>query len=455
MAKFLSFPDSFIWGASTASYQIEGAVKEDGRGKSIWDHFSHTPGNIQNGDTGDAACDHYHRWEEDLALLQRMEVKAYRFSIAWPRILPDGNGPANQPGLDFYSRLIDALLEADILPYVTLYHWDLPQVLQEQGGWARRSTADAFVNYADIVSRALGDRVKSWATHNEPACITWNGHRYGDHAPGIKDLRTALQVSHHLLLSHGLAVPVLKQNSPSAETGIVLNTCWDVPASKSQADRDLARLHEGLYSRWFSDPLYGFGYPNDICQDLGIAPEEMSWIKDGDMHIISVPCDYLGINYYNRKIHRDAASENNLPQEVFEKQAGKDNWTDMGWENYPEGIYNVLLRTTYRYQPHKLYIMENGCSYNDGPGPDGKVHDIHRINYLKTHIAVCQQAVEAGAPLAGYFVWSFMDNFEWGRGYSQRFGLVHIDYENLVRTPKDSFFWYSQLCHHNGLEKPG
>ncbi|HLB48487.1 MAG TPA: GH1 family beta-glucosidase [Anaerolineales bacterium] len=453
----LKFPDDFVWGAATASYQIEGAWNEDGKGESIWDRFSRTPGRIEDGSTGDVACDHYHRWRGDIALMKEIGLEAYRFSISWTRILPVGRGKVNQSGLDFYKRLVDGLLEAGITPFATLYHWDLPQTLQDEGGWPVRSTSEAFVEYADVVSRALGDRVRSWLTHNEPAVAAFVGHVEGRHAPGIEnDWHAALRVAHHLLLSHGWAVPVLRCNSPGSEIGTALNPQWTIPASPSAADYDDFRHFDGYYNRWFLDPLYGRRYPADAVADhvrLGhLPPEGMAFVRDGDLEAIAAPTDFLGINYYTRVIRRSVAvpQSENLPRTVI--PAHRSDWTEMDWEIHPDSLHHLLRRLYFDYQPRKLYIMENGASYSDGPGEDGRVHDTRRLNYLRDHLAASHRAIQSGAPLAGYFLWSLLDNFEWGRGYTQRFGIVWVDYGTQQRIIKDSGRWYAQVVARNGME---
>jgi beta-glucosidase len=451
MTETISFPSNFFWGAATASYQIEGAWNEDGKGESIWDRFSHTPGKIANGDTGDVACDHYHRWQEDIRLMQAIGLNAYRFSLAWPRILPDGRGKINQAGLDFYSRLVDGLLAAGIIPFVTLYHWDLPQALQDEGGWAARSTAQAFTEYADVVTRHLGDRVKFWITHNEPSVSAIVGHLFGEHAPGFCDPAMTLVVSHHLLLSHGWALPVIRQNSPGAQVGLSLNVNWTVPASPSAADYDAFRQSNGMWVRWYFDPLYGRHYPADMVADAikrGYLPQEgLTFVKENDLEAIAAPTDFLGLNYYTRFLARsqDMPEEQNLSPTVFQAPRNDADWFDMGWEVYPEGLFRVLSWLYFHYQPPKIYITENGCSYSDSPDKDGRVHDQRRIRYLSSHIDAAQRAIQAGIPLEGYFVWSLLDNFEWGHGYSQRFGLVWVDYQNQKRILKDSALWYKQV----------
>jgi beta-glucosidase len=444
------FPDGFLWGTATSSYQIEGARDADGKGESIWDRFSHAPGNIKNNDTGDVANDHYHRWPEDVEIMKDLGLKSYRFSISWPRILPAGRGQVNQAGLDFYSRLVDGLLEANIEPFVTLYHWDLPQALQDEGGWPVRSTADAFVAYADVVSRHLGDRAKHWITHNEPWVTAFMGYWGGQHAPGIQDFGTAVAVSHHLLLSHGWSVPVIRQNSPDSQVGIALNLVPQVPASPSAVDYHAARYGDGYMNRWFLDPLYGRHYPADMVQtyrDQGHLPNGLDFVQEGDLDDIAVHTDFLGINYYMRGIARDEEAEDNLPPTVFKR----DDITEMGWEVYAPSLSDMLNRLHFDYRVPKIYITENGASYSDGPDGNGRIADSRRLQYLHDHFTAAHQAMQNGVPLAGYFVWSFMDNFEWAYGYSQRFGIVWVDYETQERLLKDSALWYKEVIAQNGF----
>lgn len=458
MTKTVTFPEGFVWGAATAAYQIEGAWNEDGKGESIWDRFAHTPGKVQNNDNGDIACDHYHRWPQDIGLMQQMGLQAYRFSMSWPRLLPAGRGALNQAGVDFYSRLVDGLLEAGITPFVTLYHWDLPQALEDQGGWANRATAEAFVDYAEAASRALGDRVKHWITHNEPAVAAMLGYWIGAHAPGRKDLGDSLCASHHMLLSHGWAVPLLRTNSPGAEVGITLNINASGPASPSAADHEAFRQGDGMWVRWFFDPLFGRHYPPDLIADgikQGALPADgPTFIQPGDLDAIAAPLDFVGINYYTRNLSRSFVVDevDNDPPNVIQAPKTPYTWTEMPWEIYPQGLYEVLMRITLTYRPRKLYVTENGASFSDGPDYAGRVRDTRRLNYLRDHFAQARRAMEDGVPLAGYFIWSLMDNFEWSYGYSQRFGSIWVDYATQQRILKDSALWYREVIAANGFE---
>jgi beta-glucosidase len=445
MSKSTSiFPSGFVWGAATSAYQIEGAWDKDGRGESIWDRFCHTLGKIDNAGTGDVACDHYHRWQEDIGLMKAIGLRAYRFSISWPRIYPAGIGDINRAGIDFYSRLVDELLENDIEPYVTLYHWDLPQTLQDQGGWPARSTAEAFVTYADLISRELGDRVCNWMTFNEPYVSAWVGYMEGRHAPGHTNFDEMLAAAHHLLLAHGWAVPVIRTNIADSEVGIVLNLIGIDPASKSYADRAAAWLQDGIINRWYLDPLDGRGYPMDIVEHYG---RPMDFIQGNDLEIIAVPLDYLGVNYYTRNVVRSNAvtEEANEPRTVFVKP----NLTEMGWEVYPQGLYDILGRVHFDYNFPKIYITENGAAYQDTMDENGHVEDPLRIAYLGNHLKSVLRAIAAGVPVKGYFTWSLMDNFEWSYGYSKRFGLIYIDYGTQRRILKSSAHWYQRVIHSN------
>jgi beta-glucosidase len=457
MTKQVHFPLGFVWGAATASYQIEGGWDEDGRGESVWDRFAHTPGNVAEGHTGDVACDHYHRWQEDIAIMKRIGLQAYRLSVAWPRILPDGRGRVNPAGLDFYSRLVDGLLEAGITPFVTLFHWDLPQVLQDEGGWANRAVVDDFVAFTDLVTAHLGDRVKHWITHNEPSVVAFVGHEMGSHAPGLKDLPTALRVAHHLLLSHGRALPVIRRNVPGAQVGITLNINYAQPASPSAADYHAMRRGAGQWTRWFTDPLYGRHYPADLVADFvreGVLPGGgPDFLQPGDYAEIAAPTDFLGVNYYTRQIARSNIPEaENLPRTVFPAPVTPTTYQDFpDWEIYPEGLRQVLCWLYFNYQVPAMYITENGASFGDGPDASGRIADQRRVNYLRDHFAAAAQAMAAGVPLKGYFVWSLLDNFEWGYGYTQRFGLVWVDYQTQQRLLKDSALWYSRVIQDNGF----
>ncbi|MCJ7624877.1 MAG: GH1 family beta-glucosidase [Anaerolineaceae bacterium] len=444
--KVFSFPKGFVWGAATASYQIEGAWNEDGKGESIWDRFSHTPGKVANDDTGDVACDHYHHWQEDIDLMENLGLQAYRFSISWPRVLPTGRGQSNQAGLDFYSRLVDGLLKAGIEPFVTLYHWDLPQALQDRGGWPVRMVTDAFCEYSDLISRTLGDRVKNWITLNEPYVSAFMGYRDGRHAPGHQNLHEAVAASHHLLLAHGMATQIIRANCPKAEVGITLNLHPQIPASNSAADRAAARHHDGAVNRWFLDPISGRGYPADMVTAYNDA---MAFILDDDMDIIALPLDFLGMNYYFRDVCRSKAiPEDKNAERIIQLN---DEFTEMGWEVCPEGIYQMLGRVYFDYHFPKIYITENGAAFRDQIMPDGQVNDTARRSYIQRHLQMVHKAISVGVPLQGYFAWSLMDNFEWAHGYGKRFGLIYIDYPTQQRIPKASAKWYKQVIRENAV----
>jgi beta-glucosidase len=454
--NFLDFPPGFIWGTATSAYQIEGAADEDGKGESVWDRFAATPGRIADGSDGRVACDHYHRYAEDLDAMKALGLRAYRFSISWPRVIPDGAGAVNPKGLDFYERLIDGMLARGIRPFATLFHWDLPQRLQEAGGWTSRATVDAFVRYADVVARRLGDRVKDWMTHNEPWVVAFVGHLFGDHAPGLKDLRTALATAHGILLSHGLAVPVLRAASPGARVGIVHNLEWIEPASLREEDVAAARRHDGAFNRWFLDSVFRASYPEDMLAWYGAdAPA----VATDDMKIISTPTDFLGVNYYTRRIiAQDPAGRGTTGRSVF--AARQVHWPFVPradfeeWEIAPEGLYRTLLRVAREYRPGFMYVTENGTSLPDAPGADGAVHDPVRLRCIARHAAAVRQAVTDGADVRGYFLWSFMDNFEWGFGFSKRFGMSWVDYATQKRVLKDSGRWYSKAARKNGFPLP-
>ncbi|MEP6758339.1 MAG: GH1 family beta-glucosidase [Actinomycetota bacterium] len=436
-----TFPADFLWGAATAAYQIEGAWQEDGKGPSIWDTFSHTPGNIARGETGDVACDHYHRWTDDIALMRDLGLRAYRFSVSWPRVLPEGTGHANEPGLDFYDRLIDGLLAADIAPVATLFHWDLPQALQDLGGWRARETIDAFVAYADIVSRRLGDRVPMWITHNEPSVVAIDGHVVGEHAPGLRDPALGLQVAHHLLVSHGLAVQVIRANAPAAEIGITINVWPQRAASDAPQDAAAAERQYAADAGWYLDPLYGNGYPEEIWNlyaSAGIAPA----VADGDLETIAVPTDFLGLNYYSRSLVRADPSAEPFGAVAVDEPG---EYTDVGWLVIPDGLYDLLTRVWRDHRPQAIYVTENGAAFTDVVAADGSIHDGRRLAYLREHFHAAHRALAEGVPLRGYFVWSLLDNFEWAEGYDKRFGIVRVDFDTLERTVKDSGRWYRDV----------
>ena len=433
-----SFPADFLWGAATASYQIEGAARADGKGESVWDRFAATPGKVRGGDTGEVACDFYHRYRDDLELMRELGLDAFRFSISWPRVLPDGRGSVNDAGLDFYDRLVDGLLELGIEPFPTLFHWDTPQTLEDAGGWPARATAEAFVEYVDAVAARLGDRVTDWTTHNEPFCSSWLGYGTGLHAPGRTNVADAIAAAHHLLLSHGWAVEVIRRHSPEAEVGIVFDL-WPVqPMSDDPADVEAARIMDGFNSRRFLDPVLRGEYPADVLEELApVAPP----VADGDLAVIAEPIDFIGVNNYSRWIVRaDPASGKPLAVRAPEGQL-----TDMGWEVCPDGLYEVIMRLHRDYRVQKIYVTENGAAFPDVVTHDGRVHDVERQTYLADYIEATGRALADGAPVAGYFVWSLLDNFEWSSGYAKRFGLVYVDYPTLRRIPKDSYCWYRDL----------
>ncbi|UBV42335.1 beta-glucosidase [Deinococcus taeanensis] len=438
------FPARFTWGVATSSYQIEGAPFEDGKGPSIWDTFSHTPGKTVGGDTGDVACDHYHRLDEDLDLIQSLGVNAYRFSISWPRVLPQGRGPVNQAGLDFYSRLVDGLLVRGITPWVTLYHWDLPQTLEDEGGWTVRSTAEAFGTYAAVVAAALGDRVRHFITLNEPWCSAYLGYGTGVHAPGHTDLKASYAATHHLMVGHGLAMQAIRAHAPGAQAGITLNLYHAYPATDSAADHGAARRLDGFQNRWYLDPAYGRGYPQDMVELLGdLSPHAQGLVHPGDTELMGAPTDFLGINMYSRAVAQDAPGEGFLHARQIQPEGSE--YTGFGWEVAPDSLTDLLVRLQQDYAPHAMYITENGSTYPDTVGPDGTVHDAERTRYLTEHLAATQEALARGAKVSGYFAWSLMDNFEWAEGYDKRFGIVHVDFSTQARTLKQSGRTYREF----------
>ena len=425
----------FTWGVATSSYQIEGAATAGGRGPSIWDTFSRVPGAVINGDSGDVACDHYHRYNEDLDLIKWLGVNAYRFSIAWPRIFPQGAGSPNQAGIDFYDRLIDGALERGITPWPTLYHWDLPQALEDKGGWNSRATSERFAEYAHLIAEKFGDRVKNWTTLNEPFCSAWLGYLYGVMAPGIKDLQTAINASHHLLLGHGLATQAIRSVASDLRVGIVLNLTPAIPLNDN--DELAAKYADGFDNRWYADPVFKGSYPQDIVEGFG---KEVP-IHAGDMQSISAPLDFLGINFYTRQTVTLDESAKPLPYRPVMVDGVER--TAMGWEVHPESLTNIIMRVYRDYAPKEIYITENGSAWDDSVIND-KVDDPRRVSYLERHLDAMLAAKAQGAPVHGYFAWSLMDNFEWAFGYSKRFGIVYVDYETQKRIPKSSALYYRE-----------
>ncbi len=445
-----AFPPDFLWGAATSAYQIEGAVHEDGRGLSVWDRFAALPGATYQGQTGEIAADHYHRMEQDVALMSELNLSAYRFSLSWPRILPQGTGTVNQRGLDFYDRLVDALLARGITPLATIYHWDLPVALQDRGGWLARDTAYAFAEYAEVVARRLGDRVQWWLTHNEPWCSAYLGYALGIHAPGLRDKQLAVNVGHHILLSHGLAVPRMRAHlSSQAQVGIAPDF-YPAYAADERPTSLLAVKHADAFrNRWFLDPVFLGRYPDTLFADLGVAPPP---IREGDFAIISTPIDFLGVNYYSRMIVRGLADTVNTAErtmsadryEAVERIPGAA-YTEMGWEVFPDGLANILTRIYREYAPKAMVITESGAAFDDQWNGNGNISDQQRIDYLQQHIATVAGVIRQGVPIKGYVVWSFLDNFEWSEGYRKRFGLVYVDYPTQQRIVKESGHWYADF----------
>jgi beta-glucosidase len=444
-----TFPQGFLWGAATSAYQIEGAWNEDGKGESIWDRFTHSPYHVLNGETGDVACDHYHRMPQDVELMKRLGLRTYRFSISWPRVLPKGRGGTSEKGLDFYDRLVDRLLEADIAPSATLYHWDYPQTLQEAGGWPHTDSPDWFADYAHVVFDRLGDRVQRWITHNEPRVAAFLGYGAGLHAPGICNYTQAYQVVHHLLLSHGKAVQTFRQGGYGGEIGIVLDLAHFFPAS--ERDEDVAacqRAYEQDISQ-FLDPIFKKRYPETLLEWIGpLQPRVMN----GDMDIIGEPIDFLGVNYY--KTHEVYHDIYEAPLKARLAPVSAPGWgrTEMGWGINPPGLTAVLLDVMETYDNPTVYVTENGCAFPDTPDGAGFVQDWGRVNFLRGHLRAVHDAIEGGADVRGCFVWSLMDNFEWAMGYGPRFGIVRVDYETLERTPKQSALWYKDVIAEDAID---
>ncbi len=465
------FPTGFIWGAATASYQIEGAASEGGRTPSIWDTFSHTAGMTRDGDTGDIADDHYHRMATDVALMADLGLHSYRFSTSWSRVVPTGSGPVNPVGLDFYKRLVDELLAHQITPLITLYHWDLPQVLQDAGGWLHRDTAARFADYAAALAGALGDRVPTWTTLNEPWCSAFLGHAAGVHAPGLRDNAASFTAVHHLLLAHGWGTTALRQTLPAtAQVSITLNLAVVRPNSDSDADVDAARAAEGLSNRIFLDPIFEGTYPQDVIADSA-AITDWSFVHQGDLAAINVAIDLLGVNYYTpatvaagtpelRAGHNgvwvndpnSVSGPTPFPGSDFVYSMPQDGpYTDMGWRIEPGSLTELLMHLHETYPTVPLMITENGAAFPDRRDDDGRVHDDDRVDYLRTHIGAVLDSIEAGADVRGYFAWSLLDNFEWAWGYSKRFGIIYVDFQTQERVLKDSAAWYGEVIANNAL----
>ncbi|HST09259.1 MAG TPA: GH1 family beta-glucosidase [Terriglobales bacterium] len=449
----VTFPKNFWWGTATASYQVEGAWNDDGKGESIWDRFSHTPGKIKNDANGDVACDHYHRFREDVGIMQSLQMKSYRFSISWSRIQPTGSGKPNPKGLDFYRRLVDTLLEAKIRPFATLYHWDLPQALEDAGGWPKRDTAQRFADYADIMMSALGDRVHYWMIFNEPWVFTTLGYLLGNHAPGRTDLDAYLRATHVVNLAQGMAYRVMKGVRPKATVGTAFSMSPMQPASNSRADRDAAERAHLWQNVWFLDPALKGKYPDAF---VGVTPE-MLGVQSGDMEKIRAPLDFIGINNYYRTIVSAARADGldlNPISKIFPvniKVGGTGPKTDMGWEVYPRGLYEIVMRISKDYKRLPIEITENGCAYGDAPGKNGAVTDTRRIAYYRGYLQELAKAIQEGADVRGYHAWSLLDNFEWAEGYTKRFGLVYVDFKTLKRTVKESGQWYAKVAESNAL----
>ena len=452
------FPHNFLWGAATAAYQVEGAASEDGRGLSIWDTFSHTPGKTDNGDTGDVACDMYHRYPADVALMKGLGIKAFRLSISWSRLFPNGDEVREERGFAFYDNLINELLSQGITPYITLYHWDLPQALEDKGGWRSRETVAAFGKYAAAVAEHFGDRVKHFAPINEPWCVAWLGHGLGVHAPGISDRPTAFKVAHHTVIAHATAVNAMRAVRSDLKIGPVLNQAnypADDPSDPNQAHA--SAILDAVQNRWWMDAIFYGKYPQILVDEFG--EEFLDAILPGDMELAQTKNDWLGINYYfdTRVGASDSAKTVEFDNSAFLgltiDSTPKGDLTDMGWPITPEGLTNMLVRWKNEFgnRVPQIFITENGCAYPDGPDASGKINDLRRISYLDKHLNALLDAIGQGVNLGGYFQWSLLDNFEWSLGYQKRFGIVFVDYESQKRTPKESAYWYSNVIKDNSL----
>lgn len=446
MTQKITFPEGFSWGVATSAYQIEGAWNEEGRGPSIWDTFSHTPGKVFNGDTGDRAVDHFHRWEEDLKILKDLGVKTYRLSISWPRMLPNGISPINPSSFDFYDRIIDRLLEYGIDPMVNLFHYDLPQALQDFGGWTIRDTAYRFADYAQITARHFSDRVKNWITLNEPFVAAMNGHLFGDHAPGLKDIQAAVYATHHLLLAHGLGISAIHESARRpVRVGITLNLTPVYPANDTPEDRQAVEFADALINQTTLSPIFQAQYPSSVMNLIGLLLP--SGAAD-DLKAISTPIDFLGANYYSRAVIK---ADPNVPFVGFTYITPENKPHTQMWEIYPSGISDLLKQITQRYAPKEIIITENGMPDTQDVDLDGQVRDFRRIQYLQDHLIQVAEAIHAGVPISGYHVWTLLDNFEWALGYKPRFGLVHVDFSTLKRTPKVSYDWFKRVIQQNGF----
>ncbi|MDT0378225.1 GH1 family beta-glucosidase [Streptomyces sp. DSM 42041] len=454
MPGLLAFPAGFRWGTSTSSYQVEGAVDADGRGESIWDRFCTVPGAVENGDSGEVACDQYHRYREDIELMASLGLNAHRLSLAWPRIVPDGVGRVEQRGLDHYARVLDALLEHGIEPLVTLYHWDLPQPLQDRGGWRHRDTAERFAEFAAVCFDAFGDRVRDWVTINEPWIAGVLGHQLGLHAPGEKDLAGSARAMHHLLLGHGLAAGALRATGrPDARVGVAYSLFPHTPATDAPDDHAAAHASDGYVNRWFLDPVHGRGYPGDMREHWERVTGPMDFVADGDLDVIGSGSDFIGVNYYTRRLVAADAEEAGHAPWPWRVEPGRAEVprTDLGWEIVPDDLTALLVRLHRDYPGVPQLITENGAVFGDEPGPDGAVHDDRRIGFLHGHLAAVHRALQCGVPVEGYYHWSLVDNFEWAMGYRPRFGLVHVDRATQRRTVKDSGHWYARAVAAGGV----
>ncbi len=448
-----SFPRNFFWGTATAAYQIEGAWKDEGRGESIWDRFAHTPGKIKHGDTGDVACDSYHRFPEDIALMRAMNLNSYRFSISWPRIQPTGSGAVNSKGIDYYSRLVDALLEARIRPFVTLYHWDLPQALEDAGGWPNRDTAARFADYVDLIALRLGDRVSDWMLFNEPLAFTYKGYLDGTHAPGRNSIIDFLRASHTINLAQAAGFHALKSISPSARVGTAFNMSACEPATHSEEDQLAAERAHAIGNLWFLGPALNGRYP----EALAFLPETVMRIKSGDLDKMRAPLDFVGINLYYRTIASAPGALERIshtqqwlfPVKLTGGQQGPK--TDIGWEVWPQSMYDMVMRITRDFNRPQIEITESGCAYNDGPDANGVIRDTRRIDYHRQYLQALARAISDGADVRGYHAWTLMDNFEWAEGFSQRFGLAYVDFKTQQRTIKESGRWYAKVAAENRL----